>query len=120
MLAALKRLALVLMMMALPAHGLATIIIAFCQFDAPASSSAAHQHGYGGAHDHDRDASAPDHVHPPAAGDLGSDHCGASGSFAIPMMFTGLAPAVDAERSVFVAAYCSGFIPEQPQRPPLA
>ena len=111
MLAALKRLALVMVMATLPVQGLAAVVIPICQYDNTPGLSIA---------EYDHDASVPDRDHPIAASDLGSDHCGASGSFAIPVMGEVLAPAADAERSIFVAAYCSGFIPEQPQRPPLA
>ena len=120
MLAALKRLALVMVMAALPLQGFAAIVIPVCQNDpAHGSSVGKSDHGHADGHDHGHDSSAPDHDHPIAAGDFGSDHCGTGSAFVIPVMIsTSPAPAATAERSWFAAAYCSGFIPEQPQRPP--
>ena len=119
MLAAWKRLVLVMVMAALPVHGLAAVVIPDCRFDdAAGSSAAAHPHG------HDQYASAPDHDHdhdhPMAAIDFGSDHCGAGSTFATPVMRTGSAPTATSKPGQLAAAYRSGFIPEQPQRPPLA
>jgi len=118
MLAAFKRLALVMVMAVLPLQGLAAVVIPVCQNDPTHGSSVAksdHRH----ADKHDHDAPAPDHDHPLAASDFGSDHCSTGSAFAIPVMSAGLAPAATAERNWFAAAYRSGFIPEQPQRPPL-
>jgi len=117
MLAAFKRLALVMVMATLPAHGFTAAVITVCQNDAAHGSSIAkseHRH----ADQHDHDAPAPDHDHRLPASDFSSDHCSTGSAFAIPVMSTGLAPAATAERSWFAAAYRSGFIPEQPQRPP--
>ena len=115
MLAALKRLALVMAMAAFPVQGLAAVVIPVCQYnDTSGSSVAEYDHRHADGHDHD--ASAPDH--PIAASDFGSDHCSTGSACAIPVMSTGPAPAATAERGWFAAAYRSGFIPEQPQRPP--
>ena len=117
MLAAMKRLALVMLITALPTQGLAAIIIPFCQLDTSATALTAHQHSH--ANGHDYDASASNHEPPIVVSVFGSDHCSTGVAFAIPAMSTGPAPAATAEPSWFAAAYRSGFIPEQPQRPPL-
>lgn len=119
MLTAFKRLALVIVMAALPLQGLAAVVIPVCQNDPTQGSSAAKSdHRHADKHNHDHDAPAPDHDPPIAASDFGSDHCSAGFAFAIPMISLGPAPAATAERNWFAAAYRSGFIPEQPQRPP--
>jgi ABC-type Zn2+ transport system substrate-binding protein/surface adhesin len=121
MLVALKRLALVMVMAVLPVQGFAAVVIPVCQNDPThASSVAESDHRHADGHDHGHDSSAPDHGHPIAAGDYASDHCSTVPAFAILVMIsTSLAPAATAERSWFPAAHRSGFIPEQPQRPPL-
>jgi len=117
--AAMKKLVLALLIAVLPLQGVAAIAASLCQQDLPNSTAAVadHPHHDGGSHDHD--APAPGHEHPLIASEVGSDHCSAGCAFAIPMMSAGAAPAATAERSWFAAAYYSGFIPEQPQRPPL-
>ena len=114
-----RKLALMLLIAVLPVQALAAIVAPLCQHDVPASVGAVTDHTHFGGDHHDHDAPTPTHEHPFTAGDLGSDHCGAGCTFAIPMMSTSPAPAATAERNWFAAAYCSGFIPEQPQRPPL-
>ncbi len=109
-----KKLALVLLIAVLPVQALAAIIAPLCQQDA----AAAPDYGIHGVHHHA--PGAPDQGQPLTVGDTGSDHCGAGSAFAIPAILTGPAPAATAERGWFAAAYRSGFIPEQPQRPPRA
>ncbi len=118
MLAMVKHLALVMVMVVLPLQGFAAAVISVCQNDpahGPSVGSSEHRH----ADKRDHAASAPDQDQPLTVGDTGSDHCGAESAFAIPAILTGPAPAATAERGWFAAAYRSGFIPEQPQRPPL-
>jgi len=117
--AAIKQFVLVLLIAVLPLQALAAIVAPLCQQDVPASVAAVADHAHHDGDHHDHDAPAPGHQHPFTAGGVGSDHCGAGCAFAIPMMSAGMAPAATAERNWFAAAYCSGFIPEQPQRPPL-
>ena len=114
-----KKLVLVLLIAVLPVQALAAIVAPLCEQGVPASVVSATNHTHQGGGHHDHDAPAPGHHHPFTAGEVGSDHCGAGCAFAILMMPAGLAPAATAERSWYLAAYCSGFIPEQPQRPPL-
>ena len=115
--AAMKKLVLVLLIAVLPVQALAAIVVPLCKQGIATSVVAVADHTQ---HDGDHhDAPAPGHEHPFTAGEVGSDHCGVGFAFAIPMMSAGLAPAATAERSWFAAAYRSGFIPEQPQRPPL-
>ncbi len=121
MLAALKRLTLVVVMAVLPLQGLAAVVIPVCQYDDTSGSSlAGFDHRHADEHDHDHGATIADLDHPIAASDSGSDHCSTGSAFAIPVMSTKPAPAATTERSWFAAAYRSGFIPEQPQRPPRA
>jgi len=117
--AAIKQFVLVLLIAVLPLQALAAIVAPLCQQDVPASVVVLADHAHHDGDHHDHDAPAPGHQHPFTAGGVGSDHCGAGCAFAIPMMSAGMAPAATAERNWFAAAYCSGFIPEQPQRPPL-
>jgi len=119
MLAAMKKFALVMMMMVLPLQGLAAVFVSVCKNDPAHGSSVVksdHQH----ADQHDRDAPAPDHDHPLAASDVGSDHCGTGSAVAVPMTVTKLPSTPSSERSLFLATSVSGHIPEQPQRPPRA
>ena len=110
-----KKLALVLLIAVLPVQAFAAIIAPLCQQD----TAAAPGHGIHGVHQHVHDA--PDQDQPLTVGDAGSDYCGAGSAFAIPVALTEPAPAAaTAERGWFVAPYRSGFIPEQPQRPPRA
>lgn len=119
MLAAFKRLALVMVMAVLPLQGLAAVVTPVCQNDAKHGSSVGNSdHRHADRHDHD--ASSPDQDQPLTVGDAGPDHCGAGSAFAIPVILTEPAPAATAERGGFAAACRSGFIPEQPQRPPRA
>lgn len=111
--AAIKKLAFVLLIALLPLQALAAIIAPLCQQNAAAATD----HGIHGVQQHVHDA--PDQGQP-LSGDAGSDHCSAGSAFAIPLILTEPAPAATAERGWFAAAYRSGFIPEQPQRPPLA
>ncbi len=121
MLTAFKRLALVMVMVALPLQGLAAVVIPVCQSDpAQESSAAKSEHRHADKHDHDHGAPAPDHDHPIAASDFGSDHCGAGLAFAIPVMATKPPAAPGSEHSVFLATSISEHIPEQPRRPPRA
>ena len=113
-----KKFALVMMMLALPLQGLAAVFISVCQYDPAHGSSAVktdHQH----ADQHGHDAPAPDHDHPLAANDFGSDHCGTGSAVAVPMTATKLPATPSPEHSLFLAISFSGHIPEQPQRPPL-
>jgi len=119
MLAAMKKFALVMMMMALPLQGLAAVFISVCQNDPTHGSSAVksdHQH----ADKHDRDAPAPDHDHPLAANDFGSDHCSTGSAVAVPVTASKLPATPNSGYSLFLATSFSGHIPEQPQRPPRA
>ena len=109
-----KKLALALLIAVLPVQALAAIIAPLCQQDA----AAAPDHGIHGVHQHVHNA--PDQDQTLTVADAGPDHCGAGSVFAIPAILTEPAPPATAERSWFAAAYRSGFIPEQPQRPPLA
>lgn len=119
MFAATKKYTFLLLFAALPLQALAAVVIPVCQYsDTPGSSVAGFDHRHADGHDHD--SSAPGHDHSIAAGEFSSDHCGTGSAFAIPMISTSPAPAATAERSWFAAAYRSGFIPEQPQRPPRA
>ena len=111
--AAMKKLALVLLIALLPVQALAAMIAPLCQQDA----AAAPDRGIHGMHQYVHDA--PDQDQPLTIGDAGPDHCSAGSAFAIPAIRTEPAPAATAERSGFAAACRSGFIPEQPQRPPL-
>ena len=107
-----KKLALVFLIALLPLQALATIIAPLCQ----QAAAVAPDHGIQGVHQHVHDA--PDQDQPLTVGDAGSDYCSTGSAFAIPMILTEPAPAATAERGWFAAAYRSGFIPEQPQRPP--
>lgn len=117
---ALKKLVLALLIAVLQLQGFAVIVMPLCQQEPAASALDAAAHSHPGGHDHNHEATTPDHDHPLAASDFSSDHCNTGSAFAIPVMSTGLVPAATAERSWFAAAYRSGFIPEQPQRPPRA
>lgn len=120
MLAAFRRLVVAMVTAALPVQGFAAVVIPVCQNDPThgASVGKSDQRQADG-HDHGHDSPAPDHDHSITAGDVGSDHCSTGSAFAIPVMIsTSSVPAATAERSWFAAAYCFGFIPEQPQRPP--
>ncbi|MEK7876316.1 MAG: hypothetical protein AAB325_09045 [Pseudomonadota bacterium] len=118
MFAAIRQYVLVLLIAIVPAQALAAIVAPLCQQGVPTSEIAAAGHTHHDGDHHDHDAQSPAHEHPLTASDLGSNHCGAGCAFAIPVMSAGLAPAAMAERNWFAAAYRSGFIPEQPQRPP--
>src|SRR3990172_11480501 len=107
MLAAIKQFALVMMMMALPLQGLAAVFISVCPNDPTHGSSVVesdHQH----ADKHNHDAPAPDHDHPLAANDLGSDHCGTGSAVAVPMTATRLPATPSSEHSLFLATSVSG------------
>lgn len=116
MFAAMKKFALVMVLAAFPVQALAAIVVPLCHQDVTVAS--ARDHGIQGGDQHDHDA--PDQSQPQTVGDVGSDHCSAGSAFAIPVTLTKPAPAATAERGWFAAAHRSGFIPEQPQRPPLA
>jgi len=117
--AAIKQFVLMLLIAVLPLQVLAAIVAPLCKQGIATSVVAVADHTQHDGDHHDHDAPVPGHEHPSMAGDHGSDHCGAGCASAIPMMSAGLAPAATAERSWFAAAHRSGFIPEQPQRPPL-
>lgn len=110
--AAMKKLALVLLIALLPVQALAATVAPLCQQDA----AAAPDHGIRGAHLHAHDAPAQDQ--PLTVGDAGSDHCSAGSVFALPATHLGWAGGPALQRDSFTATHCSGFIPEQPQRPP--
>ncbi len=109
-----KKLALVLVIALLPLQALAAIIAPLCQQDA----AAAPDRGIHGVHQYVHDA--PDQDQPLTVGDAGSDHCGAGSIFALPATHFGWAGVPAVQRDSAPATHCSGFIPEQPQRPPLA
>jgi len=116
MLAGTRKIALVVLIAALPLQAFAVMVILHCQQDAAAALDHAHPNGV----QHDHDAPGHDHEHPLTSSDPASDHCGAGFAFAPPAATVGWAddPAVPRER--FTAAHRFGFIPEQPQRHPLA
>jgi ABC-type nickel/cobalt efflux system permease component RcnA len=116
MLASIKKIALVLLIATLPLQAFAAIVIPRCQ----QNMAAAHDHAHHDGHQHDRDAPAQDHDHPLTSNDLTSDHCGAGSVFAPPAASVGWASGSTVQRGSFTAAHCFRFIPEQPQRPPLA
>ena len=121
MLAAIKRLALVMLMAACSLQGLAAVVIPVCQNDPTHGSSVAKSdHRHADKHDYDHDAPAPDHDHPIAASDFGSDHCSTGSAVAVPVTAIKLPSTPSSERSLFLATSISGHIPEQPQRPPRA
>ena len=107
-----KKFVFALLIAVLPIQGFAAMVMPMCQQEPAASAldAAAHAH----------EATVPDHDHPLAAGDFGSDHCGTASAFAILVIATTLAAASGSERSLFFATSVSGHIPEQPQRPPRA
>ena len=112
--AAMKKLALVLLIALLPLQALAAIIAPLCQQDAAAALG----HDIHGVHQHVHDAPGQDQ--PLTVGDAGSDYCGAGSVFALPATRFGWAGVPALQRDNATATHCSGFIPEQPQRPPLA
>lgn len=117
--AAIKQFVLMMMMMALPLQGLAAVFVSVCKDDPTHGSSVVksyHQH----ADKHAHDAPAPDHDHPLAANDCGSDHCGTGSAVAVPMTAAWLPATPSSEHSLFLATSISGHVPEQPQRPPRA
>jgi hypothetical protein len=111
-----RRIALVLLIAALPLQTFAAIVIPHCQRDVAAAHDPAHHDG----DQHDHNAPAQDHDHPLTSNDLTSDHCGAGSVFAPPAASVGWAGGSTVQRDSFTAAHCFGFVPEQPQRPPLA
>ncbi len=111
--AAMKKLALMLLIAILPVQALAAIIAPLCQQDA----AAAPDHGIHGVHPLVPDA--PDQDQPLTVGDAGPDHCSAGPVFALPATHLGWAGGPALQRDSASATHCSGFIPEQPQRPPL-
>jgi hypothetical protein len=117
MLAHIKKIALVLLIAALPLQALAAIVIPLCRQDVAAASVHDQAHHDGQQHDHG--APMQDHDHPLTSGDLGSDHCSAGSAFALPAARFGWAGGPAVQRHSFAAAHCSSFIPEQPQHPPL-
>lgn len=108
-----KKLALALLIAVLPVQALAAIVAPLCQQDV----AAAPDHGIHGVHQHDHDA--PDQSQPLTVGDAGSDYCGAGSVFALPATHFGWAGSPPVQRDSATATHWSGFIPEQPQRPPL-
>ena len=104
----------------LPMQGFAAVVMPLCQQGPAALVSDAATHSHPDGHDHKHEATTPDHDHPLAAGDFGSDHCGATSAFAIPVIAATLPAASGSERSLFLATSVSGHVPEQPQRPPRA
>jgi len=116
MLAGTKTIALVLLMMSLPLQAFSAMVMPHCQQD----SAAVHDHAHPGGTQHNHDAPAHDHEHPPTSTDLASDHCGAGSVFAPPAPPFGCAGGPALPRDSFAAAHRFGFVPEQPQRPPLA
>jgi hypothetical protein len=115
MLASTKKIALVLLIAALPLQASAAIVIPRCQQDVAAARDHAHHDG----HQHDHGAPAQDHDHPLKAGDPGSDHCSAGSAIAPPAAPFGWAGGPAVQRYSFAFTRCSSFVPEQPQRPPL-
>jgi len=116
MLAGTRKIALVLLIAVLPVHTFAAIATPHCQQD----MAAAHDHAHPNGHPNDHDVSGDDHEHPLTSGDPASDHCGAGSAFAPPAASVGWANDSTVPHDSFTAAHCFGFIPEQPQRPPLA
>lgn len=108
-----KKLALVLLIALLPVQALAAIVAPLCQQDAAAASD----YGIHGGHQLVRDA--PDQDQPLTIGDAGPDHCSAGSVFALPATHLGWAGGPALQHDNATATHCSGFIPEQPQRPPL-
>lgn len=117
MLASRKKIALVLLIAALPLQALAAIAMPLCRQDVAAVS--AHDHAHHDGHEHDRGAPAQDHDHPLTAIDLGTDHCSAGSAIAPPAAPFGWAGGPAVQRHSFAVVHCFGFVPEQPQRPPL-
>jgi hypothetical protein len=115
--ARIKKIALVLLIAALPLQALAAIVMPLCRQDVAAAS--AHDHAHHDGHQHDHGAPAQDHDHPLKAGDLGSDHCSAESAIAPPAAPFGWAGGPAVQRYSFAFTRCSSFVPEQPQRPPL-
>ena len=121
MLDVMKKFALVMMIMimALPLQGLAASVISVCQND-PTHGSSVVKFDYQHADIHDRDAPAPDHDHPLAASDIGSDHCSSGSAFAVQVTATKLPATPNSGHNLFLPTSFSGHFPEQPQRPPRA
>jgi hypothetical protein len=116
MLAGIRTVTLVVLIAALPLQTFAVIATPHCQQDV----AGAHDHAHPNGDPHDHDAPGRDHEHPLTSGDPASDHCGAGSAFAPPAASVGWASESTVPRDSFIAAHCFGFIPEQPQRPPLA
>lgn len=117
---ALKTFLLALLIAILPLQGFAAIAMPACHQGQAVSAGDADVPSHHGGHDHSHEAPAPDHGQPHPAGHFGYDHCGTAAAFAIPVIATTLPAVSVAERSLFFAAFVSGHIPEQPQRPPRA
>lgn len=115
MFAAMKKLALALLIALLPVQALAAIVAPLCQQDVPTSVVAVADHSHHDGDHHDHDIPAPGHDHPIAASDFGSYDCDPGSAFATPVMATKPPAAPGSERNLF---FVSGHIPEQPQRPP--
>ncbi len=118
--AAMKKLVLVLLIAVLPVQALAAIVVPLRQQDVPASVVAVADHTHHDGDHHDHDVPAPGHDHPIAASDFGSYHCDPGSALATPVMATKPPAAPGSERNLFLATSISGYIPEQPQRPPRA
>ncbi len=114
----LKKFVFVLLLAILPVQGYAAIVMPMCQQELPASALDTVAHSLPVGHDHSHETTTPDHEHPLAAGDIGSDHCSTASAFAIPAFAAALPAATASERSLFLATSVSGHVPEQPQRPP--
>lgn len=114
----LKKFVLALLIAVLPLQGFAAVVMPLCQQEPAASALDSATHSHTSGQDHSHEATAPDHDQPLAAGDFGSDHCGAASAFALPVIATAPPTASGSERSLFLATSVSGHIPEQPQRPP--
>ena len=115
--ARIKKIALVLLIAALPLQALAAIVMPLCRQDVAAAS--VHDPAHRDGHQHDHDAPAQDRDRPLTANDLGSDHCSAGSAFAPPAARFGWAGGPAGQSHGFIAIEFSSFVPEQPQRPPL-
>ncbi|MGB5082351.1 MAG: hypothetical protein WBO23_16610 [Burkholderiales bacterium] len=119
MLAGMRTIALVVLIAALPLQAFAAIATPHCRQDV----AAAHEHAQPAGHQHDGhqpDAPAHGHEHPLTSNDLASDHCDAGSVFALPAASVRWAGGSAIQCDRFTPAHCFGFVPEQPQRPPLA
>ena len=114
MLAGMRTIALVVLIAALPLQAFAATAVPHCQ----QAVAAAHAHAQPDGHQHD--APAHDHEHPLTSNDLASDHCGAGSVFAPPAASVCWAGGSTIQCDSFTPPHCFGFVPEQPQRPPLA